>query len=345
MKRQSPFTKRFFSGFSLLSLVVLIGTGCASDNSQPAESSIGSLQNVVLRVGSTTENAMVTMRKSTKAFEGTPYTIEWVEFDSSSAVLEAVSAGAVDFAGVLQSPAALVAQGNAKETWTQTEKPFSVVAAWTSEQDPGFSLIVADKEMTSLADLSGQKIAVGRGSLGHFFLSSILEREGLDDVEVVFMPGPEARAAFQSGAVSGLVTNYKAAYAIQKAGKGKILESSNRIVPTNYVSIVSSSALGSGGKVSAIGDFLKRMEQASKDIADNPQSAVDFLSTAFKLDVEDAVVFAPFEAVIRSPLDDRTLEILQTIADTFLAVGSIDNEIDVSVLFDARLDEGVVRQQ
>ena len=68
--------------------------------------------------------------------------------------------------------------------------------------------IVADKEIKSVADLKGKKIAYTEGSVSQFFLSVLLKKAGLTlkDVDSMNMTAGDAGAAFVAGRVDAAVT-------------------------------------------------------------------------------------------------------------------------------------------
>lgn len=316
----------------------VFGVSCGSNDSTESENSTSNIENVTVRVGLTADNSMMLLRESTSAFEDTPYDIEWVKLESSSAVLEAVASGAVDFAGVLQAPSLLLSQGNADPQWDADSAPFRAVAIWEGRNDPGFSLIVSDPQISEISQLSGRKLAVSRGSLGHYFWLAAAESAGVDDVELVLLPPSEGRAAFQSGAVDALVSSHKATSSMVKQGEGTIIDSSNRIVPTTYLSVMSSEALQSEGIVSAVEDFLGRMETAVQMTIDDPQPVLEFLQRAFEFSEEDAKDFATLDVLVRVSFDDERLTLLNQIADVFLANDVIANEVDPDIIIDRRFD-------
>ncbi|MFX7984951.1 ABC transporter substrate-binding protein, partial [Acinetobacter baumannii] len=53
------------------------------------------------------------------------------------------------------------------------------------------------------ADLKGKKVALNKGSNVHYLLVKALEKAGLkySDIQPVFLPPADARAAFERGAV------------------------------------------------------------------------------------------------------------------------------------------------
>ena len=60
-----------------------------------------------------------------------------------------------------------------------------------------------DSPIRKVAELKGKKIAVAKGSNANYLLVRLLENAGLKygDVDVVYLPPADARAAFESGRV------------------------------------------------------------------------------------------------------------------------------------------------
>lgn len=69
--------------------------------------------------------------------------------------------------------------------------------------------IIASKDITSIADLQNQSIAVEQGSPSHFFLLSLLKQENVspENVQTLFVPtAGDAAAAFTAGRAKAAVT-------------------------------------------------------------------------------------------------------------------------------------------
>ena len=64
-----------------------------------------------------------------------------------------------------------------------------------------------DSPIKTVADLKARKIALNKGSNVHYLLVRALERAGLKytDVEVVYLPRADGRAAFEKGAIDAWV--------------------------------------------------------------------------------------------------------------------------------------------
>jgi len=91
-------------------------------------------------------------------------------------------------------------------TFTSPNHP--LVYLFALDDSAGGDGIVANKDITSVADLKGKKVAYTEGSVSQFFLSVLLKDAGLTlaDVETQNMTAGDAGAAFVAGRVDAAVT-------------------------------------------------------------------------------------------------------------------------------------------
>ena len=120
--------------------------------------------------------------------------VAWAEFTSGPPMLEALAAGAINFACTGEPPV-IFAQA--------AGTPLVYVAA--THPNPKTIAILKPKGSTlaSVAALRGKKVAVARGSSAHYLLVSALAHAGVpyEDVTKVFLQPADALAAFSVGAV------------------------------------------------------------------------------------------------------------------------------------------------
>jgi len=124
--------------------------------------------------------------------------VKWIEFPAGPQLLEALNAGSVDFGSTGAPPPIFSQAAGADLVYVAAEPP--PVA--------GEAIIVkGDSPIRSVADLRGRKVAFQRGSGAHLLLVAALGRAGLGirDVQAVYLPPSEARAAFEAGAIDAWV--------------------------------------------------------------------------------------------------------------------------------------------
>lgn len=99
--------------------------------------------------------------------------IDWKQFDSGAKVIQAMASGDVDMAVVGSTPAAAaISQG----------LPLKIV--WVMEIIGESEALVAQKEIKTLEDLKGKKVATPFGSTTHYHLLIALKNAGIKKNEV-----------------------------------------------------------------------------------------------------------------------------------------------------------------
>lgn len=124
--------------------------------------------------------------------------LKWTEFTAGPVQLEALNVGSIDFGDVGEAPPIFAQAAGA---------PLAYVAATVQRPKAEGVLLPKGSAIRTVADLKGKKIALNKGSNVHYFLVKLLEKNGLrySDVNVVFLPPSDARAAFEKGSVDAWV--------------------------------------------------------------------------------------------------------------------------------------------
>jgi NitT/TauT family transport system substrate-binding protein len=112
--------------------------------------------------------------------------------------------------------------------YLKTGKEYQYVLAL--DDSAGGDGIVARKEIKSVKDLKGKKVAVNEGSVSQFFLNVILKDSGMSqkDIEVVNMKQGDAGAAFVAEKVDAAVTWEPWLTKSKNAPHGQILVDSSK---------------------------------------------------------------------------------------------------------------------
>jgi sulfonate transport system substrate-binding protein len=127
------------------------------------------------------------------------YRVAWAEFPAGPPLLEALNAGAIDFGSVGETPPIFAqAAAGARLTYVAHEPPAPRGEA---------ILVPKDSPIRTVADLKGKKVALNKGSNVHYLLVRALEQAGVGygEIQPVFLPPADARAAFERGAVDAWV--------------------------------------------------------------------------------------------------------------------------------------------
>jgi sulfonate transport system substrate-binding protein len=179
---------------------VLSGVGAAALASLPSLPAQAQQTNRVFRVGH--QKGFLSLLKGRGTLEQRlaplGVKISWTEFTAGPVQLEALNVGSIDFGDVGEAPPIFAQAAGA---------PLAYVAATVPRPATEAVLVPKDSAIKSVADLKGKKVAYNKGSNVHYFLVKLLEKNGLkyEDVQSVFLPPADARAAFEKGAVDAWV--------------------------------------------------------------------------------------------------------------------------------------------
>ncbi len=125
-------------------------------------------------------------------------TVKWVEFPAGPQLLEGLNVGSVVFGEAGEAPPIFAQAANSNLVYIANQ-PASPL---------GEALVVQkDSKIQSVQDLKGKRIALNKGSNVHYLLLKLLEKNNLtlQDIEVVYLPPSDARAAFERGSVDAWV--------------------------------------------------------------------------------------------------------------------------------------------
>ncbi|MBX9869328.1 MAG: aliphatic sulfonate ABC transporter substrate-binding protein, partial [Burkholderiaceae bacterium] len=120
--------------------------------------------------------------------------VKWNEFPAGPQLLEGLNVGSIDFGTTGEAPPIFAQAAGADLVYVGNEPPA-----------PGGEAIVIPKDspLKSVAELKGKKVALNKGSNVHYLLVKALEKAGVAyaDIQPVFLPPADARAAFERGSV------------------------------------------------------------------------------------------------------------------------------------------------
>ncbi|PRD18304.1 UNVERIFIED_CONTAM: ssuA [Trichonephila clavipes] len=124
--------------------------------------------------------------------------VKWTEFPGGPQLLEGLNVGSVDFGVTGETPPVFAQAAGADLLYVAHEPP-----APTGEA----ILVPKDSAIKSVSELKGKKVALNKGSNVHYLLVRALEDAGLkySDIQPVYLPPADARAAFERGSVDAWV--------------------------------------------------------------------------------------------------------------------------------------------
>jgi sulfonate transport system substrate-binding protein len=155
------------------------------------------------------------------------FDVKWTEFPAGPQLLEGLNVGAVDFGYVGEAPP-IFAQAAGARFFYIGHDPIAPRAE---------SLLVRkDSPIKSVVELKGKKVALNKGSNVHYLLVRLLEKNGLKltDIQPVYLPPADARAAFESHNVDAWVIWDPFTAAAEKQIGARVLADGIGGVANNY---------------------------------------------------------------------------------------------------------------
>lgn len=133
-----------------------------------------------------------------KALKQQGVNVKWVEFPAGPQLLEGLNVGSVSFGEAGEAPPIFAQAANS-----------NLVYIANQPAAPKAEALIVPKNSTiqSIQDLKGKRVVLNKGSNVHYLLLKVLEANHLklEDIQVVYLPPADARAAFEKGAVDAWV--------------------------------------------------------------------------------------------------------------------------------------------
>ena len=278
----------------------------------------------VLRIGFEKSASLLTLIKAQgtleKRFSAQGIDVKWVEFPAGPQLLEGLNVGAIDFGYVGEAPPVFAQAAGANFVYVGYE-----------EASPSAGAVIVPKTspIHQVADLKGKKVVLNKGSNVHFLLVKLLEKHGLkySDIQPVFLPPADARAAFERGSVDAWVIWDPYTAAAEKQIDARILADGKGVVK-NYQFFL------------AERQFAEKRAEVIKQLFDELQKQGQLITKNYK---DSAVQLSPLQGLdqpvveqsIRryshsiKPINSDVLAEQQKLADTFLELKLIPKEIKV----------------
>ena len=249
------------------------------------------------------------------------YSVTWSEFAAGPQMLEALNAGALDIAQT----------GEAPPIFAQAAGPRLTYLAFEPPAPKGEAILVhGDSSIASVADLKGKKVALNKGSNVHYLLVRALESAGLayEDVETIFLPPADARAAFETKAVDAWAIWDPFQASAESALPAKVLTNAEGLAP-NYQfyfgdrSFLDANADAAKAVVAAIGEV-------GAWVRANPDAAAAELSPSTGIPEDVLKIAIGRQSFGVAPITDQVVADQQAVADTFLKLGLLPHAITVA---------------
>ena len=246
--------------------------------------------------------------------------VTWTEFNAGPVQLEALNVGAIDFGDVGEAPPIFAQAAGAP-----------LVYAGATVPRPKLEAVIVPKgsPIQTVLDLKGKKIAFNKGSNVQYFLVKLLEKNGLkySDVQPIFLPPADARAAFEKGAVDAWIIWDPFLAAAQKTLEARLLADGTDIVNNRNYYFTSRDFATKNTDVLKIA--IEEIDAIDSWISKNKAAAALELATVLGLDKSITEVYVGRAGYGTKPVTREILAEQQVIADTFFDLKLIPKKLNL----------------
>lgn len=305
--------------FSLLLFFVVSLTACSESELQSAEAN----EEKVVRIGYQKNGQLVILKGLGMLEERLGplgYKVEWKEFQSGPALMEAINAGSIDIGRT----------GNTPVIFAQAAgSPFVTLAAGKPKYYGSGILVSKNSSIQSVEDLKGKRVSFAKGSSSHYLIVKALEKAGLmySDITPSFLQPGDARVAFEQGKVDAMVVWDPYTASTELHSDGVLLTNGEGLTTDRDFFIATEKFITAHQDIPEI--VIEEVEKSSDWANENHEELIAMLAPILNLDEESLKV-----AVERRVygVDDITEEIIneqQDIADMFYDLDIIPEKVDV----------------
>ncbi|SDM42749.1 sulfonate transport system substrate-binding protein [Janthinobacterium sp. OK676] len=246
--------------------------------------------------------------------------VKWTEFPAGPVLLEGLNVGSIDFGTVGEAPPIFAQAAGANLVYVGNE-PAS----------PASEAIVVPKGsgLRTLADLKGKKIALNKGSNVHYLLLKALEKAGVAyaDIQPVFLPPADARAAFERGSVDAWAIWDPFLAAAEKQLGARVLADGKGLVANYQFYLASRTYAEKNPEILRI--VLDEVAKVDDWGRNNPDEVATILSAQTGLGKEVVALAASRYAYGVKPVSVDVIASQQRVADAFSGLKLIPKPIVV----------------
>jgi sulfonate transport system substrate-binding protein len=247
-------------------------------------------------------------------------TVQWTEFPAGPQLLEGLNVGSIDFGTVGEAPPIFAQAAGAALVYVGNEPPSPHSEA---------IIVPKDSRLTSVAQLNGSRGALKQGSNGHYLLLRAREQAGVayKDIQPIYLPPADARAAFERGAVDAWVIWDPFFAAAQKQLGARVLVDGKGLVANHQFYLAAREwARGNPALQQILLEEIAKVDDWGRD---NAREVSAILSAQTGLDPAVVELAASRYSYGVKPVSAEVLREQQKIADAFAGLKLIPKPIAI----------------
>jgi aliphatic sulfonates family ABC transporter substrate-binding protein len=246
--------------------------------------------------------------------------VEWVEFASGVALVEAFRRGEVGLGIVGEGPP-VIAQA--------ARVPIVYLAAEAPAPEGEAIIVPRTSGITRVVELRGKKVALSHGANVHYLLIQALEEAGVEyaDVRIEFMAPTAARAAFEQGTIDAWVIGDPMFAEVQHSSGARVVRDARGLAynPAYYVCTQDFAQT----RPEVLQALLSELTSISRWAEDHLEEVVESLAPRLGMAKQALSVSLRRSGGARL-LDDELMASQQRVADSFFKFKLIPRAISVA---------------
>ena len=255
--------------------------------------------------------------------------VKWVEFPAGPQLLEGLNVGSVVFGEAGEAPPIFAQAANPNLVYVANQPPAPTAEAL---------IVQKDSPIQSIQDLKGKRIALNKGSNVHYLLLKLLEANNLTlkDIQPVYLPPSDARAAFEKGAVDAWVIWDPFLAAAEHQIHARVIANGEHLVSNHQFYLADRKF--AEGHPEVLKTLVQTLNQTTDWVKTYPDDAAKLLEkpTALELGVLKTSISRMGFGV--QPISEKVAKEQQYVADAFFAQKLIPKQL---VIADAVLNNQV----
>lgn len=304
------------------SLSSLLGiSGCAKKPEQQAETK---QETTTLNIGFQKYGILPIVKAKgelEKSLAAQGVNIKWVEFPAGPQLLEGLNVGSVVFGEAGEAPPIFAQAANPNLVYVANQPPAPTAEAL---------IVQKDSPIQSVLDLKGKRIALNKGSNVHYLLLKLLEANNLtlNDIQPVYLPPSDARAAFEKGAVDAWVIWDPFFAAAEHQIHARVIANGEHLVSNHQFYLADRKF--AEGHPEVLKTLVTTLNQTTDWVKTHPDDAAKLLEkpTALELDVLKTSISRMGFGV--QPISEKVAKEQQYVADAFFAQKLIPKQLVIA---------------
>ena len=255
-----------------------------------------------------------------KALKEKGVNVKWVEFPAGPQLLEGLNVGSVAFGESGEAPPIFAQAANSNLVYVANQPAAPLAEAL---------IVPKDSAIQSVQDLKGKRVVLNKGSNVHYLLLKVLEANHLklDDIQVVYLPPADARAAFEKGAVDAWVIWDPFFAAAEKQLNAKVIATGQNLVNNHQFYLADRKFAEQHPDVLKI--VVNELNTATQWVSQHQTDAAKLLEkpTGLPLDILNTSISRMGFGV--TPISNDVVKKQQAVADAFYQQKLIPNKINI----------------